>query len=590
MTTDHVELHLYRPLDRLPSATHRAAAASLIQSCLAKPYKVHRGEAWHSEPQYRPRPHTVWYETAARPPLAVLPVLHSAGGPVSPSNARHLPEFQHWRPRQPRASGPGTDRPLGVSLDIPDADDPSSVRAAAAEEEEEEDVTTASKGQTRDPLQSIVRKRPATVAGAWATEFRPRPEDRDSHQPDDCYKTRCRAPRSVSPASTAATLAGPGPAPVRRGGTGTASSGPELAPLLRLRTKKMVRIESPRTSDAREKAAAAGPAPALLLQTSPAERPGSHLPSSSSRSLGQTSARQAGLVLPTRDRIVPVPRRTANRTAAAETVVPVAYPSRAIGAIQRCIPPPYAHRVLDPLLHPATDTYDLNPSRQEPAAVLHSFVDPAAYERPVPGAGAKRASSSLPFSSPVTMEFLAPGRRGAWLIPLSAGEGPVPGFTSKVVWPDTLTPLCRPDKDKRALVSKATRAPSPPPPLEWTDARLAVLWSYLTGLHEGRRFGHLRAQAIAGPGNGRGGDLIKVNCDAHLALAIRGLLDLLSVKAVAKRRGEDESLKALLARKGGGEKEENDGDDDNDDDDDERWFKGRALVWIDEQSRAILTA
>ena len=253
---------------------------------------------------------------------------------------------------------------------------------------------------------------------------------------------------------------------------------------------------------------------------------------------------------------------------------------------------PYAHRVLDPLLNPATDAYDLNPARQEPSAVLHSFVDPsyARLCRRTPDEAGGKGAPELPLSSPATMEFLAPGRRGAWLIPISEGEAPVPLLTSPALWPaDTTLPpssrssSSRPAKTTITRKARSTDGEDPAIPLEWTDARLVVLWIYLTSLHEGRGFGNIRAQAISGGGSSQG-DLLKINCDAHLALAIRGLLDRLNVKGVAKRVGgggdggpANEKLQRLK-REGACT------------DDDEKWFKGRALVWVDEQSRAILTA
>lgn len=254
---------------------------------------------------------------------------------------------------------------------------------------------------------------------------------------------------------------------------------------------------------------------------------------------------------------------------------------------------PYAHRVLDPLLNPVTDAYDLNPARQEPSAVLHSFVDPdySRRRRQSSAEAGGKVEPGLPLSSPLTMEFLAPGRRGAWLIPISEGEGPVPPYTSPVTWPDkTLTPS-RDHSSAKTTTRKARSSTdggeAPAVPLEWTDARLVVLWIYLTGLHEGRGFGNIRAQAISGRGSSPG-DLLKINCDAHLALAIRGLLNHLNVKGVAKRvsagdgggGGGDNSARERLERL----KREGACNDD-----DEKWLKGRALVWVDEQSRAILT-
>lgn len=232
--------------------------------------------------------------------------------------------------------------------------------------------------------------------------------------------------------------------------------------------------------------------------------------------------------------------------------------------------------------------------------MLHSFVDPDYSHRRrcqlSEAAGTGEVAPELPLSSLATMEFLAPGRRGAWLIPISEGEGPVPPFTSPVTWPadETLPPSSRSSSSRAAKTTTTRKARSSmdggeapaAAPLEWTDARLVVLWIYLTILHEGRGFGNIRAQAISSGagGSSAAGDLLKLNCDAHLALAVRGLLDRLNVTGVAKRVGvggnsgpANEKLQRLK-REGAC------------DDDDEKWFKGRALVWVDEQSRAILTA
>lgn len=169
-----------------------------------------------------------------------------------------------------------------------------------------------------------------------------------------------------------------------------------------------------------------------------------------------------------------------------------------------------------------------------------------------------------------------------------------------------------------------------PPPIEWTDARLAALWTLLSTLHTKRSFGYIRAQAITSPATlppspppeeppplgepaESVGDVIKINCDAHLALAFKGLLEQFTVaaaravparfrvgvgvggppapleKSAVESDGADGGLRAPgRAKTKGGANDAAEVDDPARDR--EKWLKGRALVWLDEEGRAVLTA
>ncbi|GAA6023806.1 hypothetical protein JCM8202_003638 [Rhodotorula sphaerocarpa] len=276
-----------------------------------------------------------------------------------------------------------------------------------------------------------------------------------------------------------------------------------------------------------------------------------------------------------------------------------------IGAIQRCIPPPYAHPSLDPLLYP-----DLASA----SALAAGEASP----------GKDRASTVLP----PALRF---PRRGAWIVPL-CGALPIP-HTSPAVW--LSSPL-----DRARTPIPGGDSSSSPPPIEWTDARLAALWTLLSTFHSKRSFGYIRAQAITssaplppsppsedplspeggGAEAARAGDVIKINCDAHLALAFKGLLEQFTVAAAravpARFRvgvgGPPAPLEKSAVesdgadgggRAGGGAKATMKGKDpqgtsaaadaaevDDPARDREKWLKGRALVWLDEEGRAVLTA
>lgn len=282
------------------------------------------------------------------------------------------------------------------------------------------------------------------------------------------------------------------------------------------------------------------------------------------------------------------------------------------------LPQPYTHPVRAPKAGEAP-----NPARQHPARVLHSFVDPAWRPSSSSSSSVGRTASSalgstqtqtqpqgtgsaLPLDSRQTLEALAPGRRGAWLLPIS---GPLP----------PLSPSSSP-----ASAPHPAPAPSPPvyfsraPPrpqrqkmggdaarggtrrLEWTDERLGAVWELVGRLGGGGaggrgEWGGVRGSGWfpacgpqgeterGGEGEGEGDDeeggewpaLLRIACPAHLALALRGLLGQVSVRAMAPRprgaaRGADR------------------GDDEVADDD--KFLKGRALLWVDEEGREVLIA
>lgn len=246
---------------------------------------------------------------------------------------------------------------------------------------------------------------------------------------------------------------------------------------------------------------------------------------------------------------------------------------------------PYCHIPRAP--RPADN---LNPTRQHPARVLHSFVDPSYIPPPAPLSRSTSAASlgtasaattapqtqststQLPLDSPTTMSYLSPGRRGAWLVPLSPNSLPLPlSQHARVAQPRWYA--AAPPPPPRAVEADAA------PAIEWTDTRLEALWRVLTSLHESGQFGLVRAAAYFPPpapdeeeGGGEGwGEYVAVRCDAHLALAIREVLGQVSVSALsAGRKGKEE--------RGRGQGDE------------EKFLKGRGLVWVDEEGEAVLVA
>ncbi|KPV75691.1 uncharacterized protein RHOBADRAFT_52726 [Rhodotorula graminis WP1] len=285
-------------------------------------------------------------------------------------------------------------------------------------------------------------------------------------------------------------------------------------------------------------------------------------------------------------------------------------PDLAREAIQRCIPYPYAQPARPPRPGEAP-----NPARQHPARVLHSFVDPLWTSAPIAVPlsrtattsastltsqtqtqthGGAHSTSSLPLDSPATLAALAPGRRGAWLLPLS---GPLPSFVASSSPSSTSSSSAAnaaattapavpaffarpPHRRRRSSSTSSTSATSTTSSrdahghrrLEWTDARVRAVWDCVAQLGAaGGAWGVVRCDAwwppdeVEGPGDGggRGGGgrgegaagraragrggagaadggpsawpaLLRIACPAHLALALRGLLAQVSVSALVR--------------------------------------------------------
>ncbi|GAA6050126.1 hypothetical protein JCM3770_001385 [Rhodotorula araucariae] len=296
----------------------------------------------------------------------------------------------------------------------------------------------------------------------------------------------------------------------------------------------------------------------------------------------------------------PVQRRDEAGDEADEAEEQSERPDLAVGVVQRCIPYPYTHAVRAP-----RDSDDPNPRRQHPSPVLHSFVDPSfpasATHPPTQTQTQTQAQSALPTSSAATLAYLAPGRRGAWLLPLSA---PLP-----------LSHAC--------LARPAFFARAPPPgkgsagtgtgTVAWTDARVRAVWAAVTRLGASGAFGLVRCSAYFPPsssstssspspvtpstdadadvvaGAGAWPEMIRVACPAHLALAVRGLLAQVSVRAVAAAGvgvgvgvgapGQGQGQERGLGRGLG-----------HDDEDGEKFLRGRGLLWVDEEGGEVLIA
>ncbi|GAA5890883.1 hypothetical protein JCM8208_003084 [Rhodotorula glutinis] len=440
---------------------------------------------------------------------------------------------------------------------------------------------------------------------------------------------------------------------------GAWSDAPSTAPGTAGRERKRVRVESPRSSEA--KAAArratfggggdgAGSAGAGAGAAGPSAR----------------SSRARELVPPTPPQrpVFPESARVKEKEMREEEDEPER-PDLARGAIQRCIPYPYTQPARPPRPNEAP-----NPARQHPARVLHSFVDPLWTPAPLVAPlsrttststsvsqtqtqtqGGAHSTSSLPLDSPTTLAALAPGRRGAWLLPLS---GPLPSLAPT-------SPLSPTSTSSAANNAAATTAPAVPaffarPPrrrrrsssssaattstststsskdahghrrLEWTDARVRAVWDCVAQLgaagggwgvvrcdawwppDEGVGAGDGRAGEARGEGAARGGAargggegpsawpaMLRIMCPAHLALALRGLLAQVSVSALA-RAGRRQT--AAARSEGGGRAGEEGGEDEgerdeamtDDEDDDDRFLRGRRLLWVDEEGAPVLIA
>lgn len=216
---------------------------------------------------------------------------------------------------------------------------------------------------------------------------------------------------------------------------------------------------------------------------------------------------------------------------------------------------------------PATDQ---NPRRQHPSKIRHSFVDPPP---------AKRGSA---ITHDTADSYLTPGRRGAWIIPVS-GPLPIP-HASTPSWSPSPTP-----SSSNRLAPPPSKASAPKgslPVINWTDARLTTFWTILTTLHEKALMGEVKAHCAFASSSSSSPltssahantsgiaprifhDHIRVSAEAHLALPLRTLLGLVSVTkagTTAAKEGEEEV-------------------------DGEKFLEKVRLVWVDERGRPVLTA
>ncbi|ORY78376.1 hypothetical protein BCR35DRAFT_100874 [Leucosporidium creatinivorum] len=189
-----------------------------------------------------------------------------------------------------------------------------------------------------------------------------------------------------------------------------------------------------------------------------------------------------------------------------------------------------------------------------------------------------------PRSYPSALASLAPGRRGAWIIPVS-GALPIPQ-TSSSTWclpPSIISGLGAPIKPQRSSKGKLKT-------IEWTDARLIALWTVLTSLHQRAPMGEVKttcflsSTALPSPSLlpratpsrlsspllsshaqslSPWPDHIRIAGDAHLALPLRGLISIVTAKQSG--RAEDQY-------------------------DTEKFLEGARLVWVDEAGRPVLVA
>lgn len=228
-----------------------------------------------------------------------------------------------------------------------------------------------------------------------------------------------------------------------------------------------------------------------------------------------------------------------------------------------------------------------HPLRQRGSAqILHSYLDPPP---PLTKPNATPYSSDTLPPFPNVLPSLAPGRRGAWIIPLS---GPLPWKAGSPAPPIWLSPAQQ--QAKAALLAVPTQhllpssSPAPaadlnapssrsgtPTPrsssrrIEWTPARLRCTWFWLTRLHLTGKHGPVSAAAFSAEevrGTGMP-DHIRVYAAANLALSLRQLLKLFDV-ASARMEGEAEEDRK----------------------DRVRFLERVGLVWVDEAGRPVLVA
>ncbi|GAA5954411.1 hypothetical protein JCM3765_004451 [Sporobolomyces pararoseus] len=345
------------------------------------------------------------------------------------------------------------------------------------------------------------------------------------------------------------------------------------------RKKKRVRVESPATTLSR----------AATVQQEQNISTSSELRRSPRKAVSLTLEKD----LPRRS------TRTRNKStkelvpATPEDTTPREAPHLAVGAIERCIPPPYHHVV----------SHDLGPTsypiRQKPSRVLHSFVDPS-YSLPLSASSASllgTGSRDLSVLSPKTQRFLVPGRQGSWLIPISA-PFPIPE-ASPPIWFSRL-PSAPPAASKPSM--RPLKKISTSSPIHWTSSRLTALWSFLSDLNRSSSFGPLRAAChISSSSDSQLPDYIKITLDANLALAFRTLLSLVSVeialgstsrsakKSRSTKRDKQKEKETNVDTRRAGEGPEED-EERIAETDPEKWLSGKALLWTDESGRAILVA
>lgn len=183
------------------------------------------------------------------------------------------------------------------------------------------------------------------------------------------------------------------------------------------------------------------------------------------------------------------------------------------------------------------------------------------------------------------LPYLAPGRRGAWLIPLSgplpwtAGNPTPPAWLATAPGPSITggtAPLPAPSSSTTHPASSAPAPPSITSPskrprtrprtIPWTDARLRATWFWLDRLHLTGKMGPVWAECVtAAQSGGRMPDHIRVHAMAHLALALRRMLGLVDVRSTGWKGGGCEG-------------------------DGERFLCAVRLVWVDEGGRGVLVA
>ncbi|GAA5867559.1 hypothetical protein JCM8547_001219 [Rhodosporidiobolus lusitaniae] len=529
MTPSSSLLHLYEP-PGAPSLSARQLderqrkAERLIASLLdegEKPARTHRsGEFVRWDAPIQALPGTRSYETRPPPSLSPQRLLQPLPPPPAATAADEaVPSFPHWRP------------PSSSSHSLP--------------------AEATAPGGTQ---QGILQRRPTTrTAGGWAD----------------------------SAVSAAVAV---------EGGKGTTTV-----------ERKRVRVESPRTT--------------ALLSAANAARVKEGEGEGRAEG-GRRKARRVAVLVPNtpeqaqRERVEEGEQEEEEEGGRER-------PELVEGAVRRCIPYPYQHTHWNPSLN-------LNPPRQHPARVLYSFVDPsfvplsssrptsssnlapasfsAAFPFPLPqssslvrtaSSGSSQAFSHLSASSPRTLSYLAAGRRGSWLIPLSShpfaslsisSSTPPPPVVSEGRWFASPPPPTLPSRPP--LLRNGVR-PSPQEQkegkkIDWTDARLSCLWTFLDTLHENTALGSLRATCVSPPSReGGGGEYLKVTTDAHLALPLRSVLAQVNVKAIRAPQRAERGEKAG---------EEADREDEEDEEDGQKFLKGVGLVWVDEEGGAVLVA